>query len=86
MGPDGILPTLLVLNAIIRLELPTDTPALSMLKCAIAIWKANKSTFRHFAMRQFCDAMLSRNSAAILELQKASIGLLVLIYQQKKYK
>lgn len=86
VGLDGIVLTLLLFGAIIRLGLPTDLPTSSTLKQAVAVWKTTELMSRSFAKRQVHDAMRSRNGPVLSELLKAAIGSLALTYRPVKDK
>lgn len=57
VGPDGLVPTLLVFGALPLLGLPTDQPHKSTFHRAVSLHEATESKSRHFAQRQVCDAV-----------------------------
>lgn len=86
VGPDGLVPTLLVFGALPRLGLPTDPPTPSTFKRAIALRKATKAMSKHFSSRQVKDALKVRNGPDVTEIHKTPIGAPVLIYRPEKDK
>ena len=61
VGPDGLIPTLLVYGALPRLGLPTDQPAPATYKRAAALRKATEELSRANAKRQVSEALAARN-------------------------
>eukprot|EP00171_Calliarthron_tuberculosum_P013661 IDg13661t1 len=53
VGPDGLLPTLLVYGALPRLVLPSDLPAQPTINRAHALKKATQEMSRYFASRKY---------------------------------
>lgn len=86
VGPDGLVPTLLVFGAIPRLVLPTDQPTTSTFKRAVALRKETESMSRHFAKRQVRDALSNRNGPDVSEIYQTPIGSPVLVYRPEKDK
>lgn len=81
VGPDGLVPTLLVFGALPRLGLPTDQPTPSTFKRAVALRKATESMSRHFVSRPVRAALNSRNGPNITDIHKAPLGSKVLVYR-----
>ena len=61
MGPDGLIPTLLVCGALPRLGLPTDTPAPVTYKCTAALKKTTEELSRSNAKAQVSHALRAGN-------------------------
>lgn len=57
VGPDGLVPTLLVYGALPRLGLPTDKPTPSIYQRARAVRKTTEEMSKYFAKRQVTDAL-----------------------------
>lgn len=83
VGPDGLIPTLLVYGALPRLGLPTDKPSPGTLDRAVAVRKASEQMSRYFAKRQLRDALRSRNGPDVSEIHNAPLGSKVLVYRTK---
>lgn len=86
IGPDGLIPTLLVYGAIPRLGLPTDKPSPDMHSRALALRKATESMSRYFAKRQVDSAVKTRNGPDVSENHQIPIGYQVLVYRTKRKK
>eukprot|EP00171_Calliarthron_tuberculosum_P002038 IDg2038t1 len=86
VGPDGLVPTLLVCGALPRLGLPTDKPAAGTFERAIAVRKASEQMSRHFAQRQVRDALNTPNGPNVQSIHEAPLGSHVLVYRIKKDK
>lgn len=84
VGPEGIVPTLLVFGALPRVGLPNDPPTPSTLKRAIALRKATEAMSRHFAKRQVRDAFATRNGPDVSDIHATPIGHPVLVYRPEK--
>lgn len=80
-GPNGLVPTLLVFGALPCLGLPTDQPTPSTFNRAVALRKAIESMSRHFASRQVCDTMASRNGPNVADIHQAPIRSKVLVHR-----
>ena len=83
VGPEGLVPTLLVYGALPRLGFPTDKPAKGIYERAVAVKKASDEMSKYFAKRQYRDAMKNRNGPDVSEIHKAPIGSNVLVYRTK---
>lgn len=81
VGPDGLVPTLLVYGALPRLGLPTDRPSPTAQQRALAVRKATKAMSQHFAKRQVKDALRARNGPNVSSIHSAPLGSLVLVYR-----
>lgn len=86
VGPDGLVPTLLVFGALPRLGLPSDRPTPSTFKRAIALRKATSAMSKHFATRQVKGALNTRNGPDVTDIHTTPIGAPVLIYRPEKDK
>ena len=86
VGPNGLVPTLLVFGALPRLGLPTDKPTPSTYQRAIAPRKATTAMSQNVASRQVCDAMNARNGLVVTDIHKTPIGAHVLVYRPYKDK
>ena len=86
VGPNGLVPTLLVFGALPRLGLPTDKPTPSTYQRAIALRKATTAMSRHFASRQVRYAMNARNGPVVTDIHNTPIGAHVLVYRPYKDK
>lgn len=84
VGPEGLVPTLLVFGALPRLGLPTDAPTPSTFQRATALRKATAEMSRHFASRQIKDALATRNGPDVSDIHTAPIGSAVLVYRPSK--
>lgn len=56
VGPDGLVPTVLVYGALPRLDLPNEQPSLSMFKRANELKKASAAMTKHINPRQTRDS------------------------------
>lgn len=83
VGPEGLVPTLLVFGALPRLGLPSDPPTPSTFKRAIALRKATATMSKHFSSRQVKDALKTRNGPDVTDIHKTPIGAPVLVYRPK---
>lgn len=70
VGPDGLVPTLLVYGALPRLGLPTDKLASGVFERAVGERKATEAMSRHFVKRQIRDSVRSRNGPDVSEIHK----------------
>lgn len=84
VGPDGLVPTLLVYGALPRLGLPTDKPAPGTMERAVAVRKASESMSRYFARRQVRDALRTPNGPNVTDIHQAPLGSHVLVYRTHK--
>lgn len=84
VGPDGLVPMLLVFGALPRLRLPTDHPMPSTFKRAVALGKATSTMSKHFASRQVRDALNTRNGPDVTDIQSTPIGAPILVYRPEK--
>lgn len=80
VGPDGLVPKLLVFGAFPLLGLPKDQPTPSTFKRAVALRKAIESMSRHFASRQVRDSITLRNGPNVTDTDQTPIGSKVLMY------
>eukprot|EP00171_Calliarthron_tuberculosum_P004960 IDg4960t1 len=83
VGPDGLVPTLLVYGALPRLGFPSDPPAQSTRNRAQALKKATQEMSRYFASRQYKDAMKSRSGPVVTAVHNLPLGSPVLVYRPK---
>ena len=79
VGPDGLIPTILVFGTIPRLGLPNDLPAPATYKRAAAVRKAIQELTRANAKRQVSEALRARNGPIQQDLQP---GMNVLLWRQ----
>lgn len=86
VGPDGLVPTLLVFGALPRLGLPSDPPTPSTFKRAVALRKATAAMSKHFAARQVRDALSTRNGPDVTDIHNTPVGAPVLVYRPEKDK
>lgn len=86
VGPDGLVPTLLVFGALPRLGLPTDNPSKSTFQRAVALRNATAAMSKHFAKRQVRGALHTRNGPDVTDIHKCPIGSPVLVYRPEKDK
>lgn len=80
-GPDGPVPPLLVFGALPRPGLPTDSPAPSTFKRAVALGNAISAMSKHFAKSQVRDVLNTRNGPEVSDIHKVPIGFPVLVYR-----
>lgn len=83
VGPDRLVPTLLVYGSLPRLGLPTDKPAPGTYERAVAVRKASEQMSRYFAQRQLKDALYSRNGPYVLDIHKTPLCGKVIVYRTK---
>ena len=81
LGPDGLVPTLLVYGALPRLGFSTDKPSIGIYSRAVAVRKASEELSRHFAKRQVRDAVRSGNGPNVSEIHKLPIVSKVVVYR-----
>ena len=79
VGPNGLIPTLLVFGAIPRLGLPNDLPAPATFKRAAAVRKATEELTRATAKARVSDALNARNGPIQQSLQP---GMEILVWRQ----
>lgn len=86
VGPNGLIPTLLVFGAFPRLS-QNDAPSLSTMQWATAIKAAMNELSKLKAARQIKDALHQRNGPQISQIHHAPIGSDVLVWcvHQKKW-
>lgn len=83
VGPDGLVPTLLVYGALPRLGLPHDKPNPSTFQRAAALRKATQEMSKRFAKRQVQSALNSRNGPDVSDVHSIPIGGHALVYRPK---
>lgn len=83
VGPDVLVPTLLVYGALPKLGFPSDKPAPDVHPRAIAVRKASDEMLRYFAKRQLSSGLASRNGPGVTDVHKAPLGSKVLVYRTK---
>lgn len=81
VGPDGLVPTLLVYGAFPRLGLPSDALAAGVMDRARAVSKAAKLLSRYFAQRKVRDARPGRNGPDVTDIHKLPLGAHVPVYR-----
>lgn len=81
VGPDGLVPTLLVYGALPRLGLKTEKPTATTQQRATAVRNATAEMSRYFAKRQVREALNQRNGPNVLDIHKAELGSHVLVYR-----
>lgn len=84
VGPNGLIPTLLVFGALPHLGLPTDAPSPSTFKRAVVLRKARTEVQKLFASRKVRNALKSRNGPDVTDILMTPIGSLVLVYRPEK--
>lgn len=84
VGPDSVVPTLLVFGTIPRLGLQTDKATLSTFQRAVALRKETEEMTKNFAMRQIRAAVRERNGPDATDIHTTPIGLPVLEYRPEK--
>lgn len=81
IGPDGLVPTLLVYGALPRLGFPNDPPTPSTFQRAIALRKATEAMTKYFAKSQVSNAVRTRNGPDTSDIHSAPIDSHVLVYR-----
>lgn len=83
IGPDGLVPTLLVYGALPRLGFPTDRPTPPTFQRAVALRKATEAMTKHFAKTQVSSAVRTRNGPDTSDIHTAPIDSHVLFYRSE---
>lgn len=81
IGPDGLVPTLLVYGALPRLGFPNDPPTQPTFQRAIALRKATEAMTKHFSKSQVSSAVRMRNGPDTSDIHSAPIDSHVLVYR-----
>lgn len=81
VGPDGLVPTLLVYGALPRLGVPGEKPTPTTLQRAIALRKATAEMTKHFARRQVTDATRTGNGPDTSDIHNAPLNSQVFVYR-----
>jgi hypothetical protein len=83
VGPDGLIPTLLVFSTYPRIT-TTDTPSLTVTEHSKAITKAIKQITELHAKRQVTDTLRQQNRPNISDTLNVLISEDVLVYRKDK--
>lgn len=86
VGPNGLIPTLLVYGALPRLGFPSDPPTPSMYQRAVALQKATNEMSKYFAKSQINGALRCRNGPDTTNIHLTPIGSKVLVYRDRSKK
>ena len=86
VGPDGLIPTLLVYGAIPRLGSDCDPPTPSMIQRATAVRKATQQITKYFSQRQIRDSLNKRNGPDLRLLNEVPLGGMILVYRENTRK
>lgn len=81
IGPDGLVPTLLVYGALPRLGFPNECPTPSTFQRAVALRKATEAMSKHFAKSQVSTAVRTRNGPDTSDIHSAPLDSHVLVYR-----
>lgn len=86
IGPGGLIPTLLVYEAISQFEISNEQPSASICKQAAAVRKATEKMSKHFARCQLNGTVNTRNGPNALEIHSAPINSHALLYWVDKHR
>lgn len=84
VGPNGLVPTLLIYGALPRLGLPHDANKPSIFARAVSLCKATLKMTKFFSRRQVRDAIHTPNSPDLTTAHSMHIGSHALVYRPKK--
>lgn len=79
MGPDGLVPILLVYYALPKIGSPTDLPIQSTYQRAMDLCKATEDMPKHFAEFKISTAVRNQNGPDISDVHSAPLDLHVLV-------
>ena len=83
IGPDGLIPEILVYGAFPRLCFPSDKPAPGIYERSVAARKATEEMTLRFALRQLKAALRSRNGPETANIKNTTLGYNLLVYRTK---
>lgn len=84
IGPDGLVPTLLVYGSLPRLGFRTDKPTPPTFQRAVALRKATEAMSKHFAKSQVSNAVRTRNGPDTSHIHSAPLKSHVLLYRPER--
>lgn len=79
IGPDGLIPAILVFGAMPRLGLPTDKPHPTLADREIAVENERRELSKHFTNRQVQTARTTRNGPDISDILGTPLGSHVIV-------